>query len=419
MLKSEYGKSTLYAQEKEKSNERLVLSEEQKQDIRQITLGIEEVEEIVRELAVPDVIRTLENGHPLNRIISDEDGDVSGYIACEDFIPHEAYIKYFGTTKSTGKNLFREIPAFLEYAKTQGYTGLNFHDWNARLNRILERYGFERIRTDDMGGMSADFFEKKLVDQKSPEQVEREQIAAFEQKYLAKINQEYQKTLGTFSEQERAGKERLMNDTFNTLAERLKAVEREAAQGEDEKPFVFGERQKAVLKLKIARHFQNNDAVDANVLYDAIIESPKFISTDKGSLHRLFEVHEEKTLIKIAEIRKRKAEQTGEGFNPWENFFTTKSGKYYVARLLNMPHLEEESEYMDHCVGTSTSYINQMKRGEIEILSFRNVPTIDRKNNRLNNDDGPIMTIEYNFRTGVIEQMKKHSDEYLTSDDSL
>lgn len=139
-------KIPLYFAEK-KEQPRLTLSLEQKESVRDITLGIEEAGEIVRELAVDDVVRTLENGHPLNRLITDEDGAVSGYIACEDFLQREAYIKYLGMTKSTGRNLLVEIPAFLKYARQEGYLALNFHGWNARLNRIMERYGFERLRT--------------------------------------------------------------------------------------------------------------------------------------------------------------------------------------------------------------------------------------------------------------------------------
>ncbi|HIP21606.1 MAG TPA: hypothetical protein EYG72_01470, partial [Candidatus Pacebacteria bacterium] len=120
----------------------------------------------------------------------------------------------------------------------------------------------------------------------------------------------------------------------------------------------------------------------------------------------VLEKHELRTLEKIAENRKKRAEMTGEeGFNPYEALFETKSGEYYIARLLNMPHLEEESDFMKHCVGTSSSYINKMNKGDIEILSFR-----DKEGN-------PLVTIEYNLKTGDIEQIKKESDKYLNFDD--
>ena len=390
----------------------LSLTPEQKNTVRGVTLGIEEVDETVRSLALEDVVTTLENGHPLNRLITNKEGNTVGFIACEDFIPHEAYIKYFGTTGETGRSMLEEIPAFLEYAKNIGYTKINFHGWNDRLNRVLTRYGFKRVRTDKMADYAVDFYEKELTEQKSTEDVEKERREAFEQKYINKINQEYENTLTTFSQKEgrennRAQKEKLINDTFQTLSTRL----------EQNQDFEFGQRQKAILKLKLARYFQTKDTIDLNTLYDAIIESPKYINTDKGSLHKLFETHEQKTLQRIAEIRKNRAEIKGnEGFNPYENLFTTKSGNYYVARLLNMPHLEEESEYMKHCVGTSDSYINQMKRGDIEILSFRHAPRINSELQKLEGDI-PIITIEYNLKTKTIEQMKKANDKYLEKSD--
>lgn len=395
----------LYTPEKKK--ETLSLTEDQKNTVRNITLGIEEVDEAILSMAVEDVVHTLENGQPLNRVIADSEGNITGYIACEDFVPREAYIKYFGTTGKTGRNLFKEIPAFLEYAKELGYTKLNFHGWNDRLNNILKRYGFERIRTDKMADFAVDFYEKTLIEQKSSEDIEKERINAFEQKYLNKINQEYQQTLTTFSQTIRQEKEHAIADAFQKLSSRLASTE----------GFEFSDRQKAILKLKLARYFQNTDSCDLNTLYDAIIESPKFINTDKGSLGRLFEVHEEKTLQKIAEMRKQRAEMgDSEAFNPYENLFTTKSGNYYMARLLNMPHLQEESEYMNHCVGTSDSYVNKMKRGDVEILSLRHVPKVNTRTQKMEGET-PFMTIEYNLRTKTIEQMKKVDDGYLSTSD--
>ncbi len=234
----------------------------------------------------------------------------------------------------------------------------------------------------------------------------------FEQKYLLKLQQNYENILLSFSNKQKDGKvqrtekEQVITQTFKTLSTGLS----------HHTGFDFGERQKAVLKLKLARHFQQNTSISSS-LFDAIIESPKFLATDKGTLTRLLEVHEEKTVQKIAEIRRRKAEQTGEQrVNPYEALFTTVSGNYYLARLLNMPHLEEESTYIKHCVGTTDSYINKMKRGEIEILSLRHMPTIDPHTGQ-RSEDPPVMTIEYHPQTGVIEQMKKKDDEHLTPED--
>ncbi|MCX6812365.1 MAG: PcfJ domain-containing protein [Candidatus Berkelbacteria bacterium] len=408
-MPEQWPENPIYSPETEYKPNLLKLSDEEKSAINAITLGIEEVDESVREMAVSDVIRTLENGHPLNKVIVSKEGEVAAYLAFEDFLPREAYIKYFGTNGQLGRNFFREIPAFFEYAKQHGYTKLNFHGWNKRLNHILERLGFTRLRTDSMGEFSVDFYEKMLTAEKTAEEVGREREHAFEQKYLAKIRNDYEQTLNTFSEEMRAEKEQTIDDAFRFLSTRLQNTD----------GFDFNQRAEAILKLKLARYFQNNEAINLNTIYDAVIETPRFLQCDKGSLFHLFEIHQQKTLEKIAENRKKRAEMDGkERFNPYEALFTTKSGHYYLARLLNMPHLEEESNYMNHCVGTSDSYVNQMKRGDIEILSFRTVPPVNSEHGISNMKvDVPIITIEYNLRTKTIEQMKKYDDGYLQPSD--
>lgn len=169
---------------------------------------------------------------------------------------------------------------------------------------------------------------------------------------------------------------------------------------------------KTILHLKLARHYEDNgEAALINIptMVDALVESPRWLQSDKGSVDKLFEIHEMKTLQRIAELRRKRAEQTDNGeFNPYENLFETNSGNYYLARLLNMPHLEEESEYMDHCVGTSDSYINKIKRGDVEIFSFRAKST-----------DEPIVTIEYDTKSGRLLQVKAKDDRIPTTADDF
>lgn len=239
---------------------------------------------------------------------------------------------------------------------------------------------------------------------------EQPQPHPLEQKYLDKINQEYENTLAVFKQPKiREKKEKLIVDSFHVLSRRLISQE----------DFPFGQRQQIILKLKLARYLEREETVDLNTLYDAIKETPNFINTDKGGFHRLLEIHEQKTLQRIAEQRKKRAEITNKTeLNPYEALFTTKSGHYYLARLLNMPHLEEESAYMSHCVGTSGSYLNRMKRGEIEILSLRHIPKVNPRTQKVEGDI-PVMTIEYNLKTNIIEQMKKQKGQYLKPDDSF
>ncbi|MBT4277674.1 hypothetical protein HOD96_02930 [Candidatus Falkowbacteria bacterium] len=393
-------KETIYQPEKE--TEHLSLTKEQKQVVGGITLGMEEVDQRAHDMD-DDVVETLENGHPLNKLITGENNEVLGYVACEDFVSGEAYIKYFGSTENLKTNLFKELPAFFEYAKQKGYSKLNFHGWNKRLNHALERFGFEHLRTDSMDDISADFYEKALTKEKDKKTIAEERKKAFEQKYINKIKKEYERTLKTFREEDQQQKEQQISEAFETLNKRL-------ISNED---FEIKEKQEVILKLKLARYFQSNETCDTSTLYDAIVETSKFINTDKGSLNHLFEIHEQKTLEKIAQIRKQRAEMSNEeGFNPYEALLRTDSKEYYLARLLNMPHLEEESEYMRNCVGTSDSYINQMKRGEIEILSLRHT-----KEGGQGEPDAPIMTIEYDPKEKVIKQMKTANDEYLRKDD--
>lgn len=208
-----------------KEKESLILTPEQEEAVVNITLGIEEVDQSVREVAVDDVLKTLENGHPLNRLIENNEQETIGYVACEDFVPHEAYIKYFGTDGGTGRNLLREIPAFLEYAKEQGYSKINFDGWNKRLNRILERFGFVRLATESMGEFRVDFYEKSLVEEKSAEEISAERAKAFEQKYLNKINKDYEQTIAKYSKENRENKERELSSVFHNISTKLQNAE--------------------------------------------------------------------------------------------------------------------------------------------------------------------------------------------------
>ena len=376
------------------------LSSQDEEKIKQITTGVDAVPEEVRQRATHDIIKSLKNNHKLNKIWRNEEGEIVGYLAFEDFKPDEAYAKYFGTEGDTKENPFSFIPELFNKAKKEGYKKIHFHGWNSRLNKVLEHFGFIRTHTDKQGSLSADHFEIKLNEEKN-EKLEEKTREAFEHKYHNHLIKEIEKTINTLGEEEK----KTLNSSYFDLTRRL----------EDQ---ALTDIQKTILKLKLARYFQRHSVVDINTLYDAIVETPKFLDKDKGGFDRLLEIHEEKTLIKIAEMRKRKAEQTGnEEFNPYEALFQTDSGEYYIARLLNMPHLEEESQYMNHCVGTSDSYISKMKKGDVEILSFRKTPKINPQTQKLEGDE-PLITIEYNVRIKEIQQIKKHSDEYIKESDS-
>ena len=82
-----------------------------------------------------------------------------------------------------------------------------------------------------------------------------------------------------------------------------------------------------------------------------------------------------------------------------------------------MPHLEAESDAMTHCVGTSKSYFDRIKEGDIEIFSIRTMPKINERTQKLEGDT-PIVTIAYNPRTNIIEQIKEQNNKHLSTRDS-
>ncbi len=103
------------------------LSEQDKEQISKITLGIDDVPDDLVRAALPDLIGRLEtNSHPLNKIWRDENGEIVGYVVFDDGV-EKGYIKYFGTNKASGLSAFTEISKVLEEAKKLGYQQLSFH----------------------------------------------------------------------------------------------------------------------------------------------------------------------------------------------------------------------------------------------------------------------------------------------------
>ncbi len=370
---------------KEKPKEELSLTDKDKQQIESITLSTDFVPEEALSMQSRDVIATLEQNHPLNKIWKDEEGNITGYLAFTDLKPSEAYVKYFSTNGSTGESIFAFLPNLLDEAKKLGYQKISFHGFNPRLNKVSKRFGFNRQRTDTHGGISADFFELDLADTKEDENTKKQKmIEAFQAKVLDQIQKETEKTKSTLNE----SKQMMFESSYKSLESRIQNLT---------------DTQKSILKLKLARFLQRDNSIDLNTLYDAIIETPSFLDKPKGGLHRLLELHEQKTLLKIAEQRRQKAEQTNKNeYNPYEALFQSQDGKYYMARLLNMPHLEQESQYLSHCVGTSDSYINKMIKGDIEILSIKDTKTHES-----------LYTIEYDTRRKMILQIKGERDKLL------
>lgn len=109
-----------------------------------------------------------------------------------------------------------------------------------------------------------------------------------DQQYLVTLAQKYAGTLQAIPKEVRDIKEQQVLRTLSKVESRFREL------GD----FDFGAAQKAILKLKLARHFQRDETCDVNTLVDALVETPRFLQKEQGSIRKLFEVHEVKTLQK-------------------------------------------------------------------------------------------------------------------------
>ncbi|MCX6735877.1 MAG: PcfJ domain-containing protein [Candidatus Parcubacteria bacterium] len=163
----------------------------------------------------------------------------------------------------------------------------------------------------------------------------------------------------------------------------------------------------AVLRLKLLQYFQENNEIDIAMLRQAIFETPNFL---KGPLKNLVENYKTKTIKQTREeIKKRINLNDKESYNPYLIEFETNSGRYYLARLLNQPHLEQEGKEMHHCIGAPTSassYIYRMKAGDIDTFSFKE-----------KEGDKPVITFEYNRIKRSLTQIKKVYEAKLLPSD--
>ena len=103
------------------------------------------------------------------------------------------------------------------------------------------------------------FTKKSLVGRKTSEEINEERTRAFEQKYTKKVEQDYERTLAVLPKEMKEEKERAIERTYEELSRRLSIHTAE--------DFQFDDRQKAVLKLKLARHFQQNNSLLTKTLF--------------------------------------------------------------------------------------------------------------------------------------------------------
>jgi len=463
------GKVFNTAQQEEQ--ELITLSEADKKQITKITLGIENVPDDLKDIALSDLVSKLEtSNHPLNKIYRNEKGDIAMYVVFDDEF-EKGYIKYFGTDKNSSLSIFREIPALLEEARKKGYKQLSFHGWNKDLNRVLTRFGFTKAGTENWDGERVDYYkidlkQKEKGEQKTPEFYQQKQL----QKIISDANEFLEKHISVNRREEVKNK---VQSTKSALLRRLST----------ETDIRLSDRQKAILELKLLRYFQNNESIDENVLFDAVQESPKRLNTtkDKSNIENIISAHRNRTQEQIKERKQLRAIKVklyealkdvangtvidydekkfasltlvgrihflndiinnkkisiedkkatiahfddkfnlgifSKKFNPMESVLQTNSGGYYLAKLLNAEHCEQEGEDMNHCIGDDAQpHKKRVEKGRIEAFSFRTSPKFNNKTQKMEGDI-PLITIEYSPKTGRIEQIKKANDEYLSYDD--
>jgi hypothetical protein len=203
-----------------------------------------------------------------------------------------------------------------------------------------------------------------------------------------------------------------IEDEIRAVIKNTPEEKREMAQEKMEKALSFlslelSPEKTAILKLKLLQYFQTNNEIDTLLLNEAICETPNFL---RGTLQNLLETCRKKTVKTTREnVRERMNMEGGKEYNPYIIEFETASGKYYLARLLNHPHLMEEGEKMNHCISAPTSassYIYRMKAGDIDTFSFR-----EKEN------DFPVATLEYDKKKRSLTQVKKNHEAKLSASD--
>ncbi len=217
----------------------------------------------------------------------------------------------------------------------------------------------------------------------------KNQEEKYEREFLEKIENEINQTAKGFPEEERKNALQKANDAFCSLSLELSPA------------------RSAVLRLKLLQYFRENNELDISMLRQAIFETPNFL---KGSLNDLVENYQKRTIKQThEEVKKRMNVNDKESYNPYIIEFETDSGKYYLARLLNQPHLEEEGKEMYHCIGAPTSassYLYRMKAGDIDTFSFRQ-----------KDGDKPVITFEYDRVKRSLTQIKKVYEAKLLPSD--
>ena len=120
------------------------LSEGDKERIQKLNAGIDTVPAYIVQGSFDDIVHEIEQGHKMNRLVRDKDGNISAYLVTEEKSKDEIYIKYLRSDSSTIRSIVHEITKFIKKAKKEHYKRISFDGFNDRLNNLLiTKYGFQ------------------------------------------------------------------------------------------------------------------------------------------------------------------------------------------------------------------------------------------------------------------------------------
>ncbi len=331
---------------------------------------------------VGDIVRCLNSGTSEFNKLWLVDGNVIGFLVCDEIqTSHgpELDLKYFGVKRFKDRKaptdlITGNIEKIIKKAKKKGFERISLHGFNKALNWLLERrYGFKPEIARDLhtiagGGdlIVVPYLYLDLTNSDNPIQSNGPiQLSDEQSKYNESLN---------------------LPELENSLAER----------GID-----IAHPDYKVVKIKVHRYLKlaNRDIPLGGwqSLADAIVENYTLLISTEMGIAATIEKHRQGTQQAIRKFREELVA------NPTSQpEFLTSYGKLRLFRLNNRQQLAQESVWMNHCVGKSDHYLNNIIEGRVEIWSVR---------------DGtgkPLLTIEYQPISNQLSQMKKKNDELLT-----
>ena len=372
-----------------------------------------------------DVMKVLEHGHPMNRIIRDpETKEIQAYLWTEDYYDQSAennntekqlYIKYLCSDGNISA-LHLEIKKFIKRAKKKKYKKILFDGYNERLNNILVKYfGFQKMSNNTSALDKRFFLDISSTFEKAIKYLETDNNASQvwnsldtqEQEHirwlLQKTSQQGQdlqvhnlygaldilknnnvdlqslnslKKLYNKSQyfnalsQQRSTSQEYAQDLLLYLQDHNPSSSLDIEQYQDLIELIFSHINKPWLDSKIKEYLDQNE-----IIY------PKDVVFTKTFLSGL---DTRTPFKKLASLD-----------HP--------DYPYDLVLLLTKQELKKETDYLGHCVWDSDFYMEKIKNKQILVISLRD------------SDGVAHWTLEYNIKNKSIVQFKWWGDVPVNS----